>query len=285
MFNKEQFTYGYEIEWGDIPRSTIIPEELGSWEHCECDIVNLIEPYRGIAVDPLGINPPVGGEINTKPTKTWQEQVERIMQIKALFDRPTASTVNHGHLHVRIPSLREDIGALKRLTDYVVKNQESAILACYNFKETPEMLGDKVKTYLKWDGGRNMPVWMGDNIIEHAKDFDDFIRIQCCGKDAVSRGRPFRYAINTYCLKHTDTVEFRLFRSSTEERHIHDSFKFAEAFIDAALNNGPSVDEILADYDYQFPPFVYDREMTEAWKKTKHSSDASKKVRKLYEVS
>ena len=285
MIDKNTFTYGYEIEWGDTPRSTSIPESLGSWEYCECDIVNLIEPYRGLAVDPLGLNPPVGGEINTKPTKTWEQQVERIIQIRDLFDHPTASIVNHGHLHVRVPGLKDDIDALKALTAYTVENQETAISRVYGFVETPEMLGDKVKTYLKWDGGRPMPIWMGENIINMAEDFDDFIRIQCCGKDGVSRGRPFRYAINTYCMKHTDTIEFRLFRSSTDERHIHDSFKFAENFIDAALNNGPSVDDILADYDYQFPPFIYDREMTEAWKSTKHSSDSSMKARKLYEVS
>ena len=99
------------------------------------------------------------------------------------------------------------------------------------------------------------------------------------------RGRPFRYAINTYCLKHTDTIEFRLFRSSINEREIHDSLMFVENFIDAALNDGPSVEEILKQHNYLFPRFIYDPEMSRAWKETKHSSDISKKVRTLYEVS
>jgi hypothetical protein len=284
-YDKSIFTYGAEIEWGDIPRNKVIPDNLGSWEYCECDIINLNGRYRGLACDPDGIDPPVGGEINTKPTQTWPEQLDRIMEIKNLFERPTAGTVNHGHLHIRVPGLRDDIEALKRLTKYVVDNQDLCIEKCYQFKESDLMKGDKAKTYLKWDGGRPMPDWMGENIDVFAENFEDFIRIQQCGKDGKSRGRPFRYAINTYCLKHTDTIEFRLFRSSINEREIHDSLMFVENFIDAALNDGPSVEEILKQHNYLFPRFIYDPEMSRAWKETKHSSDISKKVRTLYEVS
>ena len=75
MYNRNSFTYGMEIEWGDVPRSFLIPENLGSWEYSERDIINLRDPYKNVCADPLGETPPVGGEINTKPTKTWQEQV------------------------------------------------------------------------------------------------------------------------------------------------------------------------------------------------------------------
>ena len=60
----------------DIDRRLNIPENLGKWEYCETDIINLYEPYKLIACDPLGINPPFGGEINTVPTKSWQNQVD-----------------------------------------------------------------------------------------------------------------------------------------------------------------------------------------------------------------
>lgn len=78
MYTKENFTYGYEIEWGDVDKSVKIPDEWGKWEWCECDIVNTCGEYRGIAVDPLGINPPVGGEINVKPTNTTEELVDEL---------------------------------------------------------------------------------------------------------------------------------------------------------------------------------------------------------------
>ena len=64
------WTWGYEVEWGDIDRTLKIPEHLGKWEHAETDILNLNEPYKYIACDPLGEDPPVGGEVNTVPTTT-----------------------------------------------------------------------------------------------------------------------------------------------------------------------------------------------------------------------
>lgn len=288
-YDKSNFTWGYELEFGDIRRDVPIPEHLGKWEHAETDIVNLIPPYRGLACDPLGIEPPVGGEINTKPTKTWMEQVDRTFEIietfKALGQTPTASCVNHGHVHVFVPGLKDDIVGLKKLITYIRDNQHSAIDACYQYRVHPDMnMSKTAKTYLKWDGGRPMPDYMCNNIINKATNFEDFIRLHAAGKDGVSMGRPFRYAINTYCMKHTGTVEFRCYRSSTDRREIEDSFKFAEMFIDAALNNGPDVREILFNNKFQFPKFEYDSEMYLAWERTKYDKSRGEKKREFYEV-
>jgi hypothetical protein len=284
-YDTKNFTWGFEIEWGDIPRSTVIPEHLGKWEHAETDIVNLVEPYRGLACDPLGIEPPVGGEINTKPTNTWQEQVDRIMEIKSLFEHPTASCVNHGHLHVYVPGLKDDIDGLKRLTKYIRDNQHIVIDRCYQFDLHPYMsLSKTAKTYLKWDGGRPMPDYMANNILTLANNFEDFIRLHAAGKDGVSMGRPFRHAINTYCMKHTGTVEFRCFRSSIDRKEIEDSFRFVEKFMDAALNNGPDVDKLLIGEGYTFPKFEYDHEIYVAWENTKYDKSRGNKQREFLEV-
>ena len=139
--------------------------------------------------------------------------------------------------------------------------------------------------YLKYDGGRTMPDYMCDNIVNLATDFGSFIKLHAAGKDGVSMGRPFRYAINTYCMKHTGTIEFRCFRSTTDRRELEDQCKFAEAFIDAALNDGPSVKEILANYDYQFPKFVWEQFQYIGWVNTKHPKERGTKVRNFYEVA
>jgi len=274
-YDKNNFTYGYEIEWGDIDRNLAIPENLGAWEYCETDIVNLREPYRGLGSDPKGVNPPVGGEINTKPTATWEAQVDRIIELRDMFishgTEPTASCVNHGHLHIHVPGLTDDIDALKRLSNYVKNNQHRTIEACYQFNVDYRMKGTKkAKAYLAYDGGRILPEWLADNLSTVPVDFEDWLRVHCCGKDAVSRSRPFRYGIHTYALKNSNTIEFRCFRSTTDRRELEDCFKFATAWIDAALNDGPPVEEILASYDFKFPPFNYDHEMYISWEKTKY---------------
>lgn len=289
-YDPKNFTWGYEIEWGDIDRRLEIPAHLGKWEYAETDIVNIRDPYKYVACDPLGLEPPFGGEINTRPTKTWQEQAYRIMQIYEFFiengNQPSASCVNHGHLHVFVPGLKNDIDALKRLTKYIRRNQTETIAACYKFYDGYGMKKLKnATTYLKFDGGREMPDYMCDNIINLANNFDDFIRLQCAGKDGVSMGRPFRYAINTYCMKHTGTIEFRCFRSSINRNEIESQFRFAEKFIDAALNDGPDVWKILEENSFKFPEFNWDNLEYEGWIKTKYDKSRGEKKREFHEVA
>jgi hypothetical protein len=85
-------------------------------------------------------------------------------------------------------------------------------------------------------------------------------------------------------MKHTGTIEFRCFRSSTERSQIESQFAFAEAFIDAALNGGRSVKEILEEGNYTFPPYQWNREHWDAWVTTKWDKSRGKKVRNYYEV-
>jgi hypothetical protein len=148
------------------------------------------------------------------------------------------------------------------------------------------MKGSKgAKMYLKYDGGREMPEYMCDNIINLVTDFEHFIKLHAAGKDGVSMGRPFRYAINTYCMKHTGTIEFRCFRSSTKRDEIESQFRFAEKFIDAALNDGPSVKEILTADNYKFPPFVWDLNEYVGWEKTKWDKERGNKQREYLAVA
>lgn len=288
MYKKEDFTWGYEVEWGDIDRSLSVPQHLGKWEYAETDIVNIHEPYKFIATDPLGISPPMGGEINMKPTKTWSEQVDQVIELKNFFEenknKPSASCVNHGHLHVFVPGLKEDINGLKSLISYIASNQTDTIEACYGFKEDPNMKKHKAKMYLKYDGGREMPEYMSDNILNLANNFGDFIRLHCAGKDGVSMGRPFRYAINTYCMKHTGTIEFRCFRSSTNKEEISSQFRFVEKFIDSALNGGPSVKDILKSESFTFPPFIWSEAEYAGWVATKWPKERGKKVREYISI-
>lgn len=289
MINIDNWTYGYEIEWGDIDRTIKIPESLGSWEYAETDIVNLYDPVKNIACDPLGLNPTYGGEINTKPTKTSKEQIDKILELYDFFiknnNKPSSSCVNHGHLHIHIPELIKDINLLKKLTKYIMENQKLTVDACYKFYSLPIMKKLKNCTmYLKLDGGRLMPNFMCNNIINLSKNFNDFIKLQCAGKDGVSMGRPFRYAINTYCLKHTQTIEFRCFRSTTNRKQIEDQFKFAKNFLYHALTDGKPVFNILSEYNYNFPDFIFNENQYKGWIKTKYDKSRGEKKRKYIQI-
>lgn len=288
-YDKNKFTWGFEMEVGDVDRRIILPEHLGKWEFSETDVVNLNPPYRGIACDPLGIYPPFGGEINVRPTKTWKEQVDRIFEILEFFkdhgNTPTSNFISHNHIHVYVPGLKEDIQSLKKLIKYIKFNQKTVVDIIHAFKPHPDMsLSKTAKTYLKLDCGRLMPDYMCDNIINLSKDFDHFIKLHAAGKDGVSMGRPFRYAINTYCMKHTGTIEFRFFRNSYDRRELEDSFIFVENFMDSALNDGPNVLEILSSREFKFPKFTYDNEIYKSWENTKYGKERGKKSREFIPV-
>tara|TARA_R100000655_G_scaffold17039_2_gene36583 strand:+ start:2329 stop:3189 length:861 start_codon:yes stop_codon:yes gene_type:complete len=283
------WTYGFEVEWGDINRSLPIPDHLGKWEYAETDIVNLNEPYKYIACDPLGQEPPAGGEINMKPTTTWKEQVDKIFELYEFFksngDNPTASCVNHGHVHIHIPDLVKDIEKLKKVMRYIQTNQDIVIKACYKFQPKPIMTSlPNCTSYLKLDGGRRMPEYMSNNIINLSNNFNDFIKHHYTGKDGVSTGRPFRYAINTYCLKHTQTIEFRCFRSSIKRKQIEDQFKFVEQFMTNALGDQKPIWKTLRDYEYDFPDFNFDTKEYKGWVNTKYDKSRGEKKREYVAI-
>lgn len=281
-------TFGFELELGDVLKDRKLPPQLGAWEYAETDIVNQLPPYANVAADPLGLAPPIGGEINILPAHSPGELAGRVAETIEWFrgqgDHPTMSCLAHSHVHVRFPGLRDDPMALRQLTAYIQRNQAAAVQAAHAFRELPGMERVKqARTYLKWDGARQMPGWMCENV-QQATDFADFIRLQCCGKDGESRGRPIRYAVNTYCLKHIDTVEFRLFRGSLAYEDILACTDFASDFMNSALDGGPDVPEILTNGRYKFPPFWFDEAQCAGWVATKYLSSRGHKERKLHEL-
>jgi hypothetical protein len=273
-----KISYGCELEWGDIKRNTPIPFSLGSWEHSETDIVNLLPPYKYICADPLGVKPPVGGEINTRPTWGWEGQIAIIKKLIKLFESPTISCLSHLHIHAHVPGLVNDINKLHKLMKYIKKCQHEYIRGAHQFTPAKDMTG--AVSYMKLDGGRPMPDWMIDNILT-TDSFESFIKMHCAGKDGVTLGRPFRYAINTYCLKHIQTVEFRFFRGSLNLREVSDCFKFVEDFMHQALGRGKMLDTRM----YMFPPMLWSREQFDGWTKTKYGKERGKKERRFYEAT
>jgi hypothetical protein len=234
----------------------------------------------------------MGGEINTVPTRGWEAQVDRVMDIIGFYTEagfpPTISCVNDSHIHVRVPGLRDDIAALKRLTRYIKDNQAEVIARVHGFVYDPTMKGSpSAVRYLKSGGGMPMPDWMCDNILTKATNFEEYIGLQRVGKAgdlSVRSTRPLRYAINTYCLKYIDTVEFRVFRATLTREELESCYRFVELFMDAALNEGPPIKEILDAGAWKFPKLVWENELYRAWETNKYPTSRGNKVRTLVEL-
>lgn len=281
---KPKMTYGLELELGDVDRRLEIPPELGAWEYSETDVVNLRHPYKNVCCDPLGLEPPMGGEVNLYPGKTVEELGKRAGDLFFFFRQngclPTSNCISHTHVHIRVKGLRDDILALKKLTFGIWAHQHQIFARAHAFQDDPNM-EPKVRSYLKWDGARPMPDYMVYNILMYAHDFEDFIRLQCAGHDPQSRGRPLRYGINTYSMKHTDTVEWRMFRHTVQMPEIMGCLTYAKEWMLAFLANHEPPEKYVT---YPLPSFQYDADQAAGWLATKHPTDRGQKKRTLLEI-
>lgn len=288
-FDPTTMQFGAELELSDVDRTLVIPKEYGNWEipGSERDIINLSGKYRGVAADPLGINPPVGGEINTRPTIGWRKQVQLICDLmvwlKDQGQQPAIGPTAHGHIHVHVPGLIEDVEALKRLAQYTFNNQDDMVRLCGQYRRLPGMSAAAIQ-YFKLDGGRLMPEYILNNLLK-TNTFEEFTTMFGMGKDGVSRGRPFRYGVNLYSLKHISTCEFRMFRATLHYPHIVNSFRACELFLDAALNTGERFADIVTREQLEFAPMRWDRELWDGLQNTKHPEGRGKKNRRFIQLA
>ena len=249
-------SWGLELEFGDVPKSLVIPKSIGKWEYHEIDIVNALPPYRGVAVDPLGIDPPVGGEINTVPTFDVDNQIKIVHKLFKLFEKkgitPTSSCIQQTHIHAGGDERFQDLNYLKRLLLFIAANQHELIKVS-DYSEDPRMT-DFAKEVFK---GYNSYTYPLDQIrkMMNAKTVSEFIEF---GKmDVNDPGK--RNFINFVPLKGTyGTIEFRCFNCTTDPDEIYACLLFARDVLNLKIPEG-----------YNTPKFIYDHELMLGWEKTR----------------
>jgi hypothetical protein len=276
------WSYGAELEVGDVDVREPLPPILGTWARTETDVVNIHGEQRGVACDPLGESPPWGGEVNMTPAPGPKEAGDRMRAIISELisrpgNRPSFTAMNASHVHVRVPGLRDDIVALKRLQDYVVKNQDAVLERMFGEYVPPPWARSRAKSHtIPLDGKRKMQPWMNDNIQRMAETVEQFFVLQRMGKDGRTPYRIFRYCVNTYNLALIDTVEFRWFRPSLSPAEWLDMFLFCEAFLLEALSDDPRPVGVYL-HRFSFPPNPpHNIELMEGWERTRYTQDRFK---------
>ena len=285
-----QVTYGCELEWSDIDRTIDIPKELGSWEGpkmagrymgSEIDIVNTQGKYAGVAVDPLCISCPVGGEIHTVPSWSIESQLCRIMRIMELFPKLGVACPNHGHIHVGIPDLKTDLGLLKNFFKYLECNEDDLIRFCCGFdadehdrvvqSELPEWAK---KYFIIGDGKHIAPeLYKAIAAAESMEEAMNALRTipcldwDCCTGEYYETDGSHRTAVNMFNLTKGNTIEFRIFRASLNPLEIWSTLDFVRNFVQQASlgEKGASVTAIIKDHRYQFPKLNFDMELAAGW--------------------
>lgn len=295
IIEDNEFSYGFELELSDVDKRIDIPDLYGSWEGpkvgeynmgSELDIVNTLEPFNGHASDPMCVDCHVGGEINVAPTLTIKGQFNRILEIFNQFPVVESGHVNHFHVHVHVPGLKEDAQKMKNMVKWAEANQEQLMNTTYNQNffeavgENYDELTEFGREYLYGDGCRLIhpdvfrKVEEAETAEEVLQAFDTPALIKLKGEDIVKSS--IRTGINFANLLRGKTLEYRCFRSTTSPYQIFSELMLVKRITEESIKeDGLSLDEILAEGNYDFATLMYIHEHQIGWEKTRYSKDYS----------
>jgi hypothetical protein len=276
------WTCGAEHEWGDIDSRKGLPEGFG-WDRRDFTIVN----SNGIAVDPKHISYPFGGEINSRPTSTVNEQ---LVDFYALLKRFPEATVNHRsnlHVHWRVPGLKEDLQALKKVQRYIhrampvllpmIEPIPKPTRACYSSEE--EFQG-AMRRYKRRKVSHHR--LLTNRFLEAqlaATTVKDFFEAEV---PRLKNGKPGwaispRLCVNLRQLNETDTVEFRHFPGTLDPHEFELCLNWCQWFLVAALGTEPEPGELYHRFAQaqrnipRFPKFpAYDHALEKRYRLTCH---------------
>ena len=247
-----RLTYGAEFEFADIRRDSELPAGA-SWNKKDYSIVS----STGIANDPKGKLYNLGGEINTDPSVTIDEQVDVLYRI--VQDRPEAK-VNYRsnlHLHIAAPEFTEDLDIAKKVLRFVDEWQEELYPLIEPIPKPDP--GDKgaMKRYRRRKVSHQQKV-PHDRVLRalEATTFEEFYAAHA---PVSKEGKPLwalttRAGINLLQLKETGTIEFRHFPGTLVGTELLDCFSWIHQFLFCALDDGNPV-ELFKSQPWTFPQF------------------------------
>lgn len=246
----EGWTYGVEAEMSDFDRRRVHPLD-------RCYITSEVGSVNSDGSACWWENP-LGGEVNTYPTESPEEQAQIFAGFLALYPDATVNYRSTTHAHIRVPGLRGDRDSLLAAFRYSQRWTPWVIERVYRIERTADFQRED-------KGGRNWryihvgtvmpPDWRARQI-EAAESAEDFFHRHMLNKAGEYRPlQATRYAVNFLMLKKHNTVEFRHFLGSDEPIHVQTVCEYAREFMRAALTTGepmPSIFERMPHW--RFPP-------------------------------
>lgn len=266
-------SYGLELEWADVDRTTALP--YGKWSNEDYTIVN----SDGHANCPTGTRWRYGGEINTTPTKTIEGQLLQVETCRDLL-KPTINYRCNLHVHVGFDPLTLDVA--KALLRFIVRWQDDV----YKLVEPiPQPTRDE---YLHDDEYRGAMKRFRRRQVSHqcrlprervlealeATSIQEFYDSHAPKGKRGQRVWPIapRAGMNTRALKEHGTIEFRHFAGSDDVVEIGDALRWCDGFVRCALDGTSPVDFYHANAPWTFPtfrPYIHSLELR--YQETKHT--------------
>lgn len=276
-----KLTYGAELEWSDYDRSIPLPEG-NLLDDEDYTVVN----SNGICADPLGVITRHGGEINTLPTETLDDQVANFDHLVRLLE-PRINYRSNQHIHIGLPEeIRLDLFRLKRFWSAVFMHH-------LMFMRTVDVMPDW-STWSTKDGQarakhslqshqRQIPAARFKAMME-AQTMEEF-------KNAIAPpskkdGKPCwqlyaRWGINPKPLWEHGTVEFRCFFGTLNTLTFRKYLQACDAFMRFALEDARApnmVDICKKYYAISQAPSEFDPFLEWGWSKTSRAKVTEKQA-------
>lgn len=229
-------TYGTELEFADWNCVECTPklEAIGAQRNLkELGIFNTSK----VSVDYTLKTCIYGGEINSKPTDTIENQILHLQDIWKALDKLTTNHTTHLHLHIAIPGIKEDVKALQTLQKWCFKHQDYLVSL---FEKDVINAGGKGKSLTREKGLRirkfsNEKYQRGQNAKTPLEFYNSNFSLNKKGENInYTFARQF---INIFQLWQTNTIEFRMFSQTDDLKLIKNAFEFCDACIEYAFKD------------------------------------------------
>lgn len=269
-YDPASFTYGAELELVDWHLDTTLPDGC-KWDRKDYTMVN----SNGIANDPTGQLYRYGGEINTRPTTTIEEQVDIFGQII----QATSANVNYRcnlHVHVGVPGLKGDLEGLKNLQLFINRYMPSYYpvvepIPQPNHKEyaAAEAFKGAMKRFRRRRESHQyaMPEDRMKAVLDSSTP-NEFWQAEAVrsGTDRPMWHLTKRCGINLRQLfEESGTIEFRHFPGTLDPSEFHDSLLWCKLFVDHGLNGKGCVLSRHPIDSFCFPKFAPYIHELEVW--------------------
>jgi hypothetical protein len=289
-YDVKKWTYGVELEYGNCDRKIKDLPDGAKWNSLD----NTCVSSTGIANDPQGKLYEFGGEINTRPTGSIEEQVEHIAKVnKFLRDNGPAPIVNYRsnlHMHIRVPGLKDDLPALKRLLKYIHTYQQQA----FDIVEDIPVPDPKTMPALQfeWANKRYKRRLTSHQHKLPQKRYEAMMAattpeefwFEHAHKDAKGNPAWFqcpRAGINLRQLfEETNTIEFRHFPGTLNMAEMRSGLTWCREFLNLALNYDDTPPaNLLISNNFNFPKFEpYEFETEQVYQFTNFDKNSRKVV-------
>lgn len=247
-----KFTYGLEIEFVDVDRTKVNLPEGCKFNNWEFTLVN----SNGIAVDTRkSPKNTIGGEINTKPTNTIEEQVKiakDCIDALRIAGNPSVNYRCNLHIHIGLPEELHNVKTLQKIQQYAYDNTTQLLLGAMGndqFEPHPNSTHSFNLHYRE----RSVRPWRHEMLMK-AKTLKEFWAAFFADTKGNYHPVTFhRQAVNTHSFFKTKTIEFRTFYGTLDHEIIRDCLLFSLKFIVEALSSNPmKVENYITEYE--FPP-------------------------------